>query len=174
NTTSDPMAQLATLHSAEEIAFVKRVIDAMFDDRNRGGREIFAVLATEAVRLAKAPPAASAGSLHASNVGMGDGETQGQTQGGAAASITMARSEEVLQLMCEGAWFEKSRAGFYSLGPRGLMELKGWLQSNYNEPPQEGDTPEEVEAGKRIRFCEACKDIVTVVRVSPVTRADEH
>lgn len=151
NTTSDPQTQLATSLTADEVAYVKRVIDAMFD--THAGREVFAVKSTEAISLAKV-----ARQGRDSGVGMSNGETQGaQSQGGNASNISMPRAEAVLEQMCEGEWFERSDAGYIGLGVKGLMELKGWLRETYDDP-DEGDD------GKRIRSCGACKDIVTVVR----------
>lgn len=78
----------------------------------------------------------------------------------------MSQAEAVLVGMVEEGWFEKSRAGYYSLSPRALMELRGWLVETYNEPPgEEGEESEEDDgAGReRIKFCQACREIVTVV-----------
>ncbi|KAF2097942.1 hypothetical protein NA57DRAFT_76742 [Rhizodiscina lignyota] len=169
NTTSDPQTQLATSLSADEVAFVKRVLDAMFDTHgggHAGGREVFAVKEMEAIQLAKVPRGSNA--ARDSGVGMSNDGRNGETQqlpivvGGSAAPITMQRAQEVLDQMVESGFFERSDAGYYSLGTRGLMELRAWLQETYDEPAQEGDTPEEVERGKRIRFCEACRDVATV------------
>lgn len=38
------------------------------------------------------------------------------------------------------------------------MELRGWLVDTYND-----DDDEEGNRGKRIKFCAACRDIVTIV-----------
>ena len=65
--------------------------------------------------------------------------------------------------MREG-WFEKSRAGFFALSPRALIELKHYLLSTYNHPPEE-EAEDEAESRRyeQIKLCAACKDIVTMV-----------
>ena len=110
-----------------------------------------AVTGMQAARLAK-PPAGARGSLG------GEGEDGAQTQGSGGHGLTIAQAERVMAEMVAEGWFEKSRAGYFSLSPRALMELRGWLKDMYNEPAGEGE-----EEGERIRDCEACREIVTVV-----------
>lgn len=151
NTTSDGLTQLATTYSADEIAFVKRVLDAMFETNNTARAEIMAVTGMQALKLHRA-----AGGVRAAQVD-GDGE---QTQGSAGQGLTMAAAERVLASLVQEGWFERSKSGFYSLSPRALMELRGWLIETYNEPA--GEEEDEVEV-VRIRVCQACREIVTVV-----------
>ncbi|GIJ86859.1 hypothetical protein Asppvi_005757 [Aspergillus pseudoviridinutans] len=146
NTTSDPLMQLATTYSADEIAFIKRVLDAIFDTYNTRRSEAMVVSGIQAMQLAKA---SSDSSRRATQ-----GATQ-QNQGGAVQSLTMSQAETVLKQLVEEGWLEKSRKGFYSLSPRGLMELRGWLIATYNE----NDEGRRVD---KIKFCAACKDIITV------------
>ncbi|RHZ65246.1 hypothetical protein CDV55_105561 [Aspergillus turcosus] len=146
NTTSDPLMQLATTYSADEIAFIKRVLDAIFDTYNTRRSEAMVVSGIQAMQLAKASSDTSRRESQAA--------TQ-QTQGGAAQSLTMSQAEMVLKQLVEEGWLEKSRKGFYSLSPRGLMELRGWLIATYNE----NDEGRRVD---KIKFCAACKDIITV------------
>ncbi|GAQ05112.1 hypothetical protein ALT_2433 [Aspergillus lentulus] len=147
NTTSDPLMQLATTYSADEIAFIKRVLDAIFDTYNTRRCEAMVVSGIQAMQLAKASSDSSRRESQAA--------TQ-QTQGGAAQSLTMSQAETVLKQLVEEGWLEKSRKGFYSLSPRGLIELRGWLIATYNEN-------EEGRRVDKIKFCAACKDIITVV-----------
>jgi len=145
NTVSDVQTQLATSHSADEIAFVKRVLDAMFETNNTQSREVMAIKATDAVRLHKAPRERESGASQ--------GE---QTQTSANTSITMSRAEELLATLVEERWLEKSKAGYYSLTPRALMELRGYLEETYNDPDaEEGEW-------QRVKKCAACRDIITV------------
>ncbi|GIK05280.1 hypothetical protein Aspvir_009384 [Aspergillus viridinutans] len=146
NTTSDPLMQLATTYSADEIAFIKRVLDAIFDTYNTRRSEAMVVSGIQAMQLAKASSD--------SNRRESQGATQ-RNQGGAAQSLTMSQAETVLKQLVEEGWLEKSRKGFYSLSPRGLMELRGWLIATYNE----NDEGRRVD---KIKFCAACKDIITV------------
>ena len=150
NTTGDPVMQLATTHTAEEIAYVKRLLDAMFDGpNNRGKREAMCISGMDAARLAKPP-------------GHRTTNTENRTsQSTANQGLTMKDAEAMLAKLVLEGWLEKSRKGFYSLSPRALMELRGWLVDTYNEPGEEGDV--EIEHVDKVKFCHACKDIITVV-----------
>lgn len=84
-------------------------------------------------------------------------------QGGAAQSLTMTQAETMLTRLVEEGWFQKSIKGFYSLSPRGLMELRGWLVDTYNDEDDYNGDGQRRAAGRRIKFCAACRDIITVV-----------
>jgi hypothetical protein len=148
NTTSDALTQLATTYTADEIAFVKRVLDAMFDGQNnKGRREAMCLSGMEAVQLAKPNNRRE----------MQNGATQATA---ASQGLSMRDAETMMARLVEEGWFDKSAKGFYSLSPRGLMELKGWLVETYNDPADEdGDEPRR----DKIKFCNACRDIITVV-----------
>jgi hypothetical protein len=149
NTTSDPLTQLATTFSADEIAFVKRVLDAMFEVNNVGKKELMAVTVMQVNQLAKAPRRDRTSQID------GDGEEEG-TQGEAnAKSITMSDAETVLDRLVTQQFFQKSRANYYSLAPRGLMELRSFLKETYNTENEDG------EMVVRIKDCEGCREIVT-------------
>jgi non-structural maintenance of chromosomes element 1 len=123
NTTSDPLTQLATSYSADEMAFVKRLLDAMFDGpANKGRKEAMCLSAMEAVQLAR-----SGNRRETQN-----GATQPSQQ-----NLSMREAEDMLAKLVDEGWLEKSRAGFYTLSPRALMELKGWLVDTYNEPAED-------------------------------------
>lgn len=112
----------------------------------------------QAVRLCKAPTDNS-------------NETQNgsMTQGSSGQSLTMVQAEKMLKALVDEGWFEKSKKGFYTLSPRALMELRGWLMETYNDA---GDNDEEDdEAILRIKQCFACKEIVTVVSTYHATKA---
>lgn len=150
NTTSDALTQLATTHSADEIAYVKRLLDAMFETHNSAQRaEVMALTGMQALQLYKASPRSRE-----------SGANEGETQGSAGASLTMAQAQRVLDDLVEEGWFDKSPKGFLSLSPRALMELRGWLIDTYNEPPNPEDSDDE--GVERIKMCEACREIVTV------------
>jgi len=165
NTTSDAITQLATTHTPDEIAFVKRLLDEIFDRNNTVTRELIAV------------PLMRARQLHKSDgpnrrVSGADGE-QG---GAAAASLTMDHAEKLLDSLVSEGWLEKSRRDYFTLSPRALMELRGWLLETYNEPPEEED--DEGGGVERVKLCQACREIVTVgercaTRVCPC-RLHEH
>ncbi|KAI0015558.1 putative DNA repair protein Nse1 [Xylariomycetidae sp. FL0641] len=148
NTTSDPMTQLATLLSAEEIAFVKRVIDAMFEHYNSPRMEVMCLDAMQANKLRTAPRAVNG------DEEMADGGNQPATQ--ALKGLKSSEVEVVMRNMVDQGWFERTREGFYCLSPRSLMELRSWLVESYNDPDaEEGEW-------QRVKFCEACREIVTV------------
>ena len=158
NTTSDALTQMATVHSADEIAFVKRVLDAIFETNNTARAEVMAVTGMQALKLAKAP-------------GQDSQRRQSgtQVQGGnaAAASLTMSQAEKVLENMVAEGWFELSQRGFYSLTPRALMELKSWLTDTYNVEPEEDEEDEDEGPHQKIKLCHACRDILTVGQRCP-------
>ncbi|KAJ6023907.1 hypothetical protein N7540_004704 [Penicillium herquei] len=142
NTTSDPLTQLATTYSADEIAFVKRVLDYMFVTNNTRICEGMIISSMQAINIRSA---ADANRRRSSNLG---------TQGGAAQSLTMTQAENMMKRLVEEGWLERSRKDNFSLSPRALMELRGWLVAEYNEDPES--------RRNRIKFCAACKDIITV------------
>ncbi|KJF60762.1 DNA repair protein Nse1 [Coccidioides immitis RS] len=149
NTTSDPLMQLATTYTADEIAYVKRLLDAMFETNNTLREEAMVVSAIKAVQLAKVSNNNSRR------------ESQSATQGGNAQPLSMREAEDMLQRLVDEGWFEKSRKGNYSLTPRALMELRTWLIESYNDDVDE----DEQDNGRRhdkIKFCFACKDLITV------------
>ncbi|KAK8090878.1 Non-structural maintenance of chromosomes element 1-like protein [Apiospora phragmitis] len=152
NTTSDAMTQLATLHSAEEIAFVKRVLDAMFDKYNSPRLEAMFLDSMQFHQCCRAPAAAQAADAVEEDGEEGQPPQPSQQLRGLKSS----EAEAMMQSMVDEGWFERSVEGCYSLSPRALMELHSWLIETYNDPGAEpGDW-------QRIKFCEACKDIVTV------------
>ena len=155
NTTSDALTQMSTMHSPDELAFLKRVLDAMFDTYNTSRAEIVAVTSMQAIKLAK--PVGEASRRESSN----------NTQ--SSAGLTMSQAEKVLSRLVAEGWFELSPKGFYSLSPRALMELRSWLIDTYNETDSEEDDDErdETEAPVKIRLCAACRDIVTVGQRCP-------
>ncbi|KXL50961.1 hypothetical protein M433DRAFT_99616 [Acidomyces richmondensis BFW] len=161
NTTSDALTQMSTVHSADEIAYVKRVLDAMFETYNGPSAEIMAVTSLQALRLAKP-------SSESQRRTRGDQETQSSTDAG----LTIAQAERVLDLLVAGRWLELSNSGYYTLSPRALMELKGWLIETYNDTSEQDENGEEDEEDtyERIKFCAACREIVTMGQRCPNAR----
>lgn len=153
NTSSDSFTQLATTFSADEIAYVKRILDAMFEENNTRTREVMAVKQMRAMQLARAPPRNRQSQS-------GDAESESQALEAGAKTITQEEADNVLAQLVVQGFFRKSRAGYYSLAPRALMELRAYLKETYNDPPPEDE--EDVEPTIRIRDCEGCKEIVTV------------
>ena len=156
NSTSDDLTQLATIHTPDEISFLKRVLDAIFETYNTPRYEIMAITSMQAISLAKTPSENSRS------------ETQNgtETQGSTGQGLTMMQAEKMLRSLVEEGWFEKSRKGYYSLTPRALMELRGWLSETYNDV----DDDEEESDGKRIKTCFGCKEIITTVGMADSKR----
>ncbi|CZR64164.1 related to DNA repair protein Nse1 [Phialocephala subalpina] len=145
NSVSDPLTQLSTIHTADEIYYIKRFLDAMFDTYNTKRREVMAVNDMQALetKLRK-------GSARQSNGGAGT-QPQGSDKG-----LTTSETEKLLRSLIDEKWILRgSKSGYYTLTPRALMELRSWLVDTYNDP----DEPDE---WQKIKFCMACKDIVTI------------
>ncbi|PQE06198.1 RING-like domain-containing protein [Rutstroemia sp. NJR-2017a BBW] len=142
NSTSDPLTQLATAFSTEEMFYIKRILDAMFETFNTKGREVMAITSQQAIH--------SSLIKGAGRQSMGGDDLQTVDNG-----VTREAAERVLANLVAQGWFERSRKGYYSLTPRALLELRGWLLEMYNDP----DEPEEWQP---IKNCEACKGIITV------------
>lgn len=157
NTTSDPMTQMATVHTADEIAFLKRVLDCMFETNNTLEAEVMAVPSMAAIQLRKAEGRRDSGQ-----------QTQATQNGaaGKAADITMQQAERVLESLVNEGWLDLSENDFYSLSQRGLMELRGWLEITYNEPEEEDEEDEEP-VHRKIKTCSACREIITVGQRCP-------
>jgi hypothetical protein len=162
NTTSDALTQLATTFSPDEIAYIKRLLDCMFETNNTRQREIMAVSYRDAGRLAKAPRGAARQSQINNNADHPDQSTS-QVEAAPVKGIDMNQSDNVLQQLVDQGFFRKSRvaqADYFSLAPRGLMELRAYLKETYNEPADPDDPDDE--GIIRIRDCEGCREIVTV------------
>lgn len=153
NVHVDNLTQLATTYSADEIAFVKRILDYIFDTNNTRLCEAMVISPIQAIQLAKV----SAGRRPTNS-------DSTQNQGGAAQSLSMTQAETMMRNLVEEGWLEKSSKGNYSLTPRALMELRDWLRQTYNEDRR---VP-------KIKDCAACKDIITVVRSYDVFSIEEH
>ena len=114
-----------------------------------------AITSTQAVQLHKTPAERDGNRRETQN--------GGATQGSSGQGLSMVQAEKVLKGLVEEGWFEKSKNGFYSLSPRGLMELRVWLTETYNDV---GEEEEEEEPVPKIKSCFACKEIITVVCVA--------
>lgn len=155
NVHSDPSTQMATSRTPDEISFIKRVLDAMFETYNTPRQEVMAVTAAQARKVARPVAPAPAPAQDADADG---GEPAPRT---ADRALKHSEIERLLPSLVAEGWFEESEEGFYSLSPRSLMELKTWLVAAYNDPDV---APE---AWQRIKFCEACKEVVTVGQRCP-------
>lgn len=136
NTTSDELTQMATHHSAKDIAFFKILLELIFVKNNTRRAEVFAVSKMDAV------------------------------QHSTGAGLTKAQGEAVLQQFVDESWLQQSSKGFYSPTARTLMELQGYLQETYNDEDEdeEGESNNGGSAAKVIKSCHACREFLTVVR----------
>lgn len=146
NTSSDGLTQLATVYNADEMAYVKRFLDELFEVNNTERREAMCISSKDAINLARA----------------GRRETQGE-EPLIKFNLTGHEVERLLTYLVADGWLEKSAASFYSLSPRALMELKDWLSETYNDPIEEDEEPQY----QKIKFCHACRDIVTTGQRCP-------
>jgi hypothetical protein len=143
NATSDPITQLATTRTQEEMFFVKRMIDAMFETYNTKRREIMGVTSMQALerKITK---------------GTASGRQSLENSQTVDKGVTNEQAERTLNGLVAEGWFERSKEGWYTLSPRALVELQTWLVNTYNDEDAEADD------WQRIKFCEACKGVITV------------
>lgn len=160
NTTSDPATQLATKHKPEEIVFVKRVLDKMFDQYNSPTYEIMACTTMQALEVSKPS-------------GGRQSDVNGNVDGAASIGLTKTQAETILNSLQDEGWLVKV-GNYLTLSPRALLELRDWLRETYNEPAEEEDD----EPVERIKSCAACREIVTIgqrcSRKECRTRLHEH
>jgi non-structural maintenance of chromosomes element 1 len=149
NVVSDPLTQLATTYSADEIAFLRRVLDAMFEKYNSQRMEIMCITELQATQLAR-PPRRSSGT--AANV---EGQSQATGSSNTDKGLKHSEVERMLANLVAEGWFEKGHGGLFRLSSRALVELRGLLIENFNDPEAGPDE------WQPIKFCDACKEIVT-------------
>lgn len=125
----------------------------MFETYNTQRQEVMAVNSMQAMKLAKPPNEERRESQN------------GATQGSSGQGLTLVQAEKILKTLVEEGWFEKSRKGYYSLSPRALMELRGWLVETYNDPDDEDEEEEQI---PKVKQCMACKEIITVVGIPTI------
>ncbi|KAK4226166.1 Nse1 non-SMC component of SMC5-6 complex-domain-containing protein [Podospora fimiseda] len=149
NAHSDPATMLATIRSPEEVSYIKRLFDAMFETYNTPRMEVMAVDEAQALKVSR-PPRDRESAAHT--------QQNGENGDGSQAAVDRGlKHSEVLTLLTslvDEGWLEKSQQGFFTLSPRSLIELWSWLVATYNDPDLEEDW-------QHIKFCEACKEIVT-------------
>lgn len=130
NSVSDPFTQQATLRSPDELLYIKRLLDTIFETNNSRRKEVMAITSMQALEIQI-------------------------RKGNSDKGLTQTEAEALLSSLEKENWLERSPKGYYSLAPRALMELRTWLIDNYNDN-------EDPNANQKIKFCEACREIVTV------------
>jgi hypothetical protein len=152
NKTSDALTQLATRFSPAEIAYIRRLLDHMFETNNTATRQVMALKHNEASQLAR-------NSRRNRQSQFNDPDDAAATDSQPAdQGITIQEADAVLDALVHEAFFEKSRAGYYSLAPRALMELGPYLKEMYNEERTDDDDEPPV---TRIHDCEGCRELMT-------------
>ena len=123
----------------------------MFETNNTHTREVMAIKHTEASQLAR-PSRRSRQSQANGNI------PDGEMSQVADTGISIQEADNVLDALLNESFFQKSRSGYYSLAPRGLMELGAYLKETYNEMADESEEGVDI---IRIRDCEGCRELVT-------------
>lgn len=142
NSTSDPLTQIATTRSPEELNYIKRLLDAMFETYNTPSKEIMGVTSIQALKVVK--PSRQ------------DRDDEEGTQAAVDKGLTNTQAERLLASLIAEGWLERSKDGWHTLSTRALLELRTFLITTYNEEnADDGDW-------QRIKKCLACKEIVTV------------
>jgi len=147
NNASDGLTQLATTFSAAEIAYIRRLLDYMFETNNTPVREVMAVTSTQASQLAR-PSRRSRQSVVNNN---NNNTIADEEQTAPDPGISITEADALLSTLVSASFFAKSPKGYYTLAPRSLIELRSYLKEAYND-----------EEMQRIRDCHGCKEIVTV------------
>ncbi|KAK1911362.1 hypothetical protein P3342_012662 [Pyrenophora teres f. teres] len=145
NNASDPLTQQATRFSPTEIAYIRRLLDFMFDTNNTSIREVMAVSELQASNLARPSRRPRQSTAVAAE------EEGGEDQTAPDAGLSLQDAEDVLYRLVTTSFFSKSSKGYYTLAPRSLIELRSYLKETYNDDDIQ-----------RIRDCHGCKEIVTV------------
>jgi hypothetical protein len=157
NNSSDDPTQLATTFTASEIAYIRRVLDYMFDTNNTPIRQVMAIKHTEASQLARLSKRNRQSQAHGRQSQI-NGDADNTQSATADTGMSITEADAVLDALVSSAFFQKSNTGYYSLAPRALMELRAYLKETYNEAADENEDGHEV---VRIKDCEGCREIVT-------------
>ena len=124
----------------------------MFERNNKGKRDAMVVTSMEALRVSR--PVRESRSSQAGT----------DTQRTSDQGLTLTQAEKMLSSLVAAGWFEMSKKGYYTLSPRTLIELRGWLIETYNDISEDEDSSEnETLRVAKIKFCHACREIVTMV-----------
>ena len=166
NNTSDSLTQLATKFSSSEIAYIRRLIDSMFETNNTPSREVMALKHAEASQLSRPSRRTRPSQLNSTSMADNDDSndtahpstSNGDSSQAADTGITISEADAVLATLVHDAFLHKSRLGYFSLAPRALMELRAYLKETYNEAADQGDQGVE---RIRIHDCEGCRELVT-------------
>ncbi len=160
STDPDPRAHLAVLFAPRKLAFVHRLLVALFDTLNTPRMEALCVTEQQALRLSRPPREAREDGL------AGAAGAAGAADKGLKHSVVLA----LLASLVRQDWLARSTSdtlfggtgsagGFYSLTTRALLELEPFLVATFNDPDAPPSTG--ANAWQRIKYCSACRELVT-------------
>ncbi|CAK7265839.1 hypothetical protein SEPCBS119000_001723 [Sporothrix epigloea] len=153
STDNDPKSHLAVLFTPRKLAFLHRLLDALFDTNNTPRLEALCITEQQALKLSR--PARTQSSAAEGSA----------SQAAAAASRDKGLKHSVLlsllaSLVRQG-WLSKSAQGFYALTTRTLLELEPYLVETYNEPLDPAQAANGAGTWQRIKYCAACRELIT-------------
>ncbi|EPE02229.1 dna repair protein [Ophiostoma piceae UAMH 11346] len=149
STDHDPKAHLAVMFPPRKLAFVHRLLGALFDTYNTPRIEAMCVTEQQAVKLSR-PPRSARPSMPADGA-EGAATADANRDRGLKHSVVIS----LLQSLVRQGWLHKSVQGFYSLSTRALLELESYLVETFNDPSAAAD------AWQRIKRCAACRELIT-------------
>ncbi|OAA57047.1 DNA repair protein [Niveomyces insectorum RCEF 264] len=146
STDPDPKAHLAVLFTPRKLAFVHRLLTALFETYNTPRLEALCVTEQQALKLSR--PARTAGRPSDANASSRDK--------GLKHSVVLA----LLAALVRQGWLVRSALGFYTLSTRALLELEPLLVATWGG--EENDGGDGNDTWPRIKRCAACRDLLTV------------
>lgn len=161
STDNDPKSHLAVLFTPRKLAFIHRLLDALFDTYNTPRIEALCITEQQALKLSRPPRTSARQSVGANAEGAGAG-AGADADGNAAASRDKGLKHSVvlslLASLVRQGWLSKSAQGFFALTTRALLELEPFLVDQYNEEAA-GTTA--ATTWQRIKYCAACRELIT-------------
>ncbi|CAK7228450.1 hypothetical protein SCUCBS95973_006883 [Sporothrix curviconia] len=173
STDNDPKSHLAVLFTPRKLAFLHRMLDALFDTYNTPRIEALCITEQQALKLSRPPRTQSSARQSLGGGGRGDDAGEGSASQAAAAAAASRdkglKHSVVLSLLASlvrQGWLSKSAQGFYALTTRALLELEPFLIETYNEPEPAragagADAANSAGTWQRIKYCAACRELIT-------------
>ncbi|KAL1888335.1 hypothetical protein Sste5346_009615 [Sporothrix stenoceras] len=157
STDNDPKSHLAVLFTPRKLAFIYRLLDALFDTYNTPRIEALCLTEQQALKLSRPPRTTARQSVGADAEGAGAGAAGADAANrdkGLKHSVVLS----LLASLVRQGWLSKSAQGFYALTTRALLELEPFLVDQYNEEPAGTTT---ATSWQRIKYCAACRELIT-------------
>ncbi|KAL5621700.1 hypothetical protein BROUX41_006600 [Berkeleyomyces rouxiae] len=150
NVSSDLATQFATTYSADELSFIRRLLDGMFAKYNSPRMEVMALTKEQCLPLGRPPVGSTPRQRPPTQNDDAPTPSQAIDRG-----ITHSDVNRILKELVDANWLKHSVQGFYSLSTRGIAELRTWLEDTYNDGEQDQAT------WQRIKICMACRELLT-------------